>query len=820
MATQTAPAAFPYPLPDPGARQPLPARPRPRVLWPWPMFLLGAAALAVVAVERHRFQPTSGDRLRRDLNEMRRLVERAPSDLGRARALGQHILEKADAFPQFVGETHYLLGCVHLRKAEDPAALEGDAELKEAIAHFEKAEVAGVPDADQPRLAHKLGKVLFLLNTEPEVALDKLLRGEDPDNPVERWDMLAEAHLRVGKPNLDAALEATQSELAIAPPNGDVQLITRARVRQADLQRRLGRSEDAIHTLERIDRNAPSDLYFASRTQLAQCLEAKGDWRKAAKAWQEIKSSGQVKPAERAAVSYRLGWCYAKLAQPIEAAEAWKDAQVAGGEAGQAAILRQAELDLPKKDKRAEAIAALERGLDNVVRPADYRNELVPAAEVRKLLETACRTFQTEADFAAASKAADLYVKLVPSGKGRELPAEVATAWGQKLWKDAERAAGPTAAHGRDEAKLQFRKAGGLFAEAASADRPVGEQVDCLSRAVDQYFKAADKLDLEAGNVLLERMEKLDPARAADGEGAYRKAISLQNLGDKAKAIEEFRKIAQQPTSLNAPRARFQLSLLLRESLPENKAEAKRVLADIVADLEKNNDPAVAEKDRETHELSLYLLAFTVYDLRDFLKAESCLETALQHYPLSSQAKNARFLLGRCSWYQAASEQRVLARLNDGPDRDATEKRYLDFLKKSREASEQVEAELLALEKDKKLIDADRSLLRQASFAAADGYFFVGAKQEIAEAARRYKELRVKYEGTLSEIVALSQLWQCYEVYLGEHDKAIATFEALRDALKKVPNTEFDGSTHYNKRDFWENWLKDVEKKMAAAPPQ
>ena len=423
----------------------------------------------------------------------------------------------------------------------------------------------------------------------------------------------------------------------------------------------------------------------------------------------------------------------------------------------------------------------------------------------------ACRTFQAENDFASASKVADLYVKLAPTGKGRELPAEVAAAWGQSLWKEAEVKTGPTAAHGRDEARLQFRKAGGLFAEAATAQRPVSEQVDCLGRAADQYFKAADKLDLEAGNVLLERIEKLDPVRAVDGEAAMCKAMSLQNLGEKARAIEEYRKIAQQAESRHAP-ARLLLAILQAKNLPPSKEDAKALLVQIVKDLEKNNDPTLAEKDHETHELSLYWLGFTVYDLRDYLKAESYLETALHQYPLSSQARNARFMLGRCSWYQAARERQLLSNKNlQDKERAETDKRFRDFLSKGRDAFEQVEKDLLVLEKEAKLPEAEKPLLRQASFAAADCYFFLG---DCAEAARRYKDLRIKYEGTISEIVALSQLWQCYEVYLSEHEKAAATFEAMRDALKKVPDAEFDGTTPYNKRDFWENWLKDVANKM------
>src|SRR4051794_11836172 len=87
MATQTAPV--PFPMSDyagrPDAYAVPPARPRPRVVWPWPVFFLGVIALVAVGVGRHRWRPTNGDRLRRDLNEMRRLVDRGPGEAGRAR---------------------------------------------------------------------------------------------------------------------------------------------------------------------------------------------------------------------------------------------------------------------------------------------------------------------------------------------------------------------------------------------------------------------------------------------------------------------------------------------------------------------------------------------------------------------------------------------------------------------------------------------------------------------------------------------------------------------------------------------------------------
>ncbi len=83
--------------------------------------------------------------------------------------------------------------------------------------------------------------------------------------------------------------------------------------------------------------------------------------------------------------------------------------------------------------------------------------------------------------------------------------------------------------------------------------------------------------------------------------------------------------------------------------------------------------------------------------------------------------------------------------------------------------------------------------------------------------------LRIKYEGKLSAIVALSQLWQCYEVYLKDYAKADAAIKGLREVLKITPDTEFDGSAPYKTRQFWENWLLEVaaaKSRTLANPPK
>src|SRR5260221_10268244 len=80
-------------LADPPGPQRFPVPPAQRVVWPWPTFLLGVVALVGIWFARPYLRPTDGDRIHRDLNEMRNLLNRTSPDLTRAMALGRKTIE-------------------------------------------------------------------------------------------------------------------------------------------------------------------------------------------------------------------------------------------------------------------------------------------------------------------------------------------------------------------------------------------------------------------------------------------------------------------------------------------------------------------------------------------------------------------------------------------------------------------------------------------------------------------------------------------------------------------------------------------------------
>src|SRR5262249_58843954 len=111
---------------------------------------------------------------------------------------------------------------------------------------------------------------------------------------------------------------------------------------------------------------------------LGRCLQGGGRGGEAATPGEMALGNRMLKPAERGSVLYELGFCHWRGNRPADAAAAWTQAQVQGGDAGQAAGLRLAEMQLPTPTERARAVEAVEKALEGVAKPDDYKNALIP----------------------------------------------------------------------------------------------------------------------------------------------------------------------------------------------------------------------------------------------------------------------------------------------------------------------------------------------------------------------------------------------------------------------------------------------------------
>ena len=102
----------------------------------------------------------------------------------------------------------------------------------------------------------------------------------------------------------------------------------------------------------------------------------------------------------------------------------------------------------------------------------------------------------------------------------------------------------------------------------------------------------------------------------------------------------------------------------------------------------------------------------------------------------------------------------------------------------------------------------DALLLTRVSFLSAECAFYLG---EYDECVDRYQKLQERYSGKVEFLIAGSQLWQCYSVYLEQPDKARYALAQMREAFAKMPDNAFDTTAEIRKRSFWEKWFEQVE---------
>lgn len=807
MATNTAPPVTFRPQHQPAH---MPVRPRPQRLWQLPTFLLGCAAAVGVWQARPYLKPPDTVRLQRDVRAMREALDRTPPELSRAAALGKHLTDELDRFPQFAGETHYLVGCTHLKRAEEPGGASAEEELAEAKTAFEKAETAGVPEPDQARLSYRLGKVLHRLNQDPAGALDRLVRGgeEVSDDPAEHWRIVAEAQLRVPAPDYRAALDATQKQLALATPATDLKTVHQARLRLAKMHLQLNEPIDARKALQRIGKDAPAEVFFPAQSLLAQCFQAEGDFSQAARCWEQAKVDPRVTKDDLGRVYFELGTCYAKTNRVPDAMVQWELAgQRGGGDGARAAALRSAE-QLLKGTDPAKAVPLLEEAFRGLAKPDEFKNELITADDARAVLDQAVAALK--ADPSASQRVSELSGRLTSPGRTKQVQFDAVEAQAVKALEAAKATTGPAAELAMEEARKLLRQAATAAADAATPDRPAKEQVEWLRKAADLLEKTGDPADTKRRVELLDRVVLVSKDDPPSYEVWFLKAEGHKQMGQRDAALESYR-VCLRPDSPYAGRARYQMAVLM---LDDPAAD----LAALTAELEKNLVPEVQQKEAEAYELSMFALGNVLYKKRDFVKAQTRLKAFVESFPASPLADRARFMTGRCAWFLAAKESNALAQFRklskeeqaDPTTKatiDKTLKTYKDLLSSARPLFEQVEDNLVKKQMAGALSKMDATLLQQASFGAAECYFFQG---EYEEAVRRYNLLAIRYAKQVEELVAWSQLWQCHQFFLKQPEKAEEALAQMRKAFDTMPAGSYDGSTPIHKREYWDNWLKQV----------
>jgi tetratricopeptide (TPR) repeat protein len=807
-----------------------------RQLWQLPTFLIGIAALFAVWHARPYLRPTPAERYARDLNQLRQHLEKTGPDAAAVQSLLRRI-EATPAPASLVAQARFLTGSAYVALGEAGGPTEDVAtRWKAAREYLESIAPGDLPVADQQRLPYRLGKAwAWTGGVEPSKVIDAISRGlQSGDDAAEGLRLLADQYLKLTPPDPKKARDSLREYLSRAS-RADPGALSQARLRLGQLHNQLGELDEARKVLERIGPDAPADVYVAARASLAHSYQAEEDWNQAIRSYEQARDARGASAALRGPVFYQLAVCYLRVNRRADAIAALDQARAGSGPEGTAAAIRLAELQLRDPKAHETAAKALEAALANTTKSDQYQNEYLPLNEARAVYEEAATQYRLSGEFELALRVIRAYASIAEPGRDQELLVEVHEAWGNALVQQSLRDEGDRARL-EDSGRQQFRQAAQLLQAVVEKKAP-SERGESVKKAAELWVKAGDKA--QATKVIKELAPGIDLPADKAGDEWLAKGEAALAAKDKGEAMQLLEK-ALQRSGPHLPKARLLLARLLLETR-EGPSEEKAIGL-----LEQNLSPEL-EKDKEIHEQSAYALAFALYQKRDWRKAELRFAQALQFYPESNQAALARFHLARCHWWMAAQEavriqeadnklaaagftsdqhQKLQKAKDEGEERyreavaqlpeavknaklqrDSIELRYREHLMKARDPCREVEAQLLKAATTS-LSPEDALLLTRASFLASECAFYLGDYEECID---RNQKLQERYAGKVEFLIAGSQLWQCYSVYLEQPDRARYALTQMREAFAKMPDDAFDSTAEIRKRSYWEKWFEQVE---------
>jgi tetratricopeptide (TPR) repeat protein len=729
------------------------------------------------------------------LAQAREALANVPPEAERAQELAKAVVDRPDAPPDLLGEAHYLLGSAYLVAAAKASAERADGLWREARHHLEQAVIFHVPEADQARLSFRLGKAWFYTQQDPQLVIDNLSQSVEPgaEDPAEGYGLLAQAYLRLPTPNIQAALEANQKQLARTI--GDEQATAPARLFRGELLVRADDFDAARQVLGRIDTSAPPAVYARARVIMADCCQKSQAWAEAVQLWEEVVKKSLERTEERGRALYSLGLCYRQLGQLGPAERAWDQALATDSQTEQAAALGLAELRLLGANP-ASALEFLERCVRGVGSRKDFHNSLVSLSEAQARFEAACRFLQKASDFAASRRVARLYEAIAPDGVVAELSAEISIAWGEESLARSKAVAGTQATSMEAQAMTHFREAAGDYEALARQAAEIKERNKWLHLAVKSYVRARDQAPAIAG---LNQLIKVEKDQQALGEMWYELAQCYVAIQDKAHAHDAY----VQCIAFTGPfafRARYQVA---QDDLAAGKWEDAEEI------LKQNLDLMRGGSDEAAYQQSLLALAHLLVRRENYRLAALRLQEALERYPGDAGSQQTRLELADCYRHLAAQEDQKLrggAYLTEESQLHYREQRRL-WMQMAAVHYHKLIDDLSARTSAEPLTRLEQSILGKAHFADAECRFELG---DFQGAIRLYEQLVLRYPHKVETLRALKQITRCYWV-LRNQKMAIETVKRLRANLEQLPESVFadkDGET----RQEWQEWLAWAEK--------
>jgi tetratricopeptide (TPR) repeat protein len=805
--------------PDMATETPVAARPRVTrltfgELWQVPVLLLGSLALLGVALVRPYWYDPELFALRREMAAAREALARKSPIASELATRLTNVLPNIHRAPERAGEAHFLLGSVYVRLAEQASGTAVAENWQHAREELGRALQTGVSASDSPCLLYRLAKTLSQTNGNTREVAGYLERSIDDgaEDRSEGYELLTQAYLLENPPDFEAARKANETLLQL--PNVYESRLAKAQLVKGQLLLRLNDLPNARKALQRLGSTAPPSILAQAQYLLALSYQQAGEWEQARPLWEKLTHRPARAGSNIGHIYYYLGVADWNVKRAAEAIRAWQEAGKHSGEEAQAATLRLAAA-LAEAGQLPRALELYQQALQQINRPEEYCNDLVPLAELRASLQADVERAVKSKQFPIAQALAHMYQHLSAPVEGHALAGQVALAWAAATREQAAHAATPaeSSSH-RQEAARHFHDAGDAFVAAATKAEG-GERIHNLWRAADAYDQAAAYDQAGANEDSVSVLLQLTGSGNRTGEAWYRLGRAYQALHEEDYAKQAYGRCIARDTKPYVFRARYQLAMLELQINPDDPDKQ----VSVEKQLKQNLYLMSLDPDPEAHEKSLFAHADVLYRLgpRDnFQQAAHVYEQALHAYPNHPGALRAQYQLGKCYLSQAQSDLPVVH------GRDPQLREAQNQIRRQRDQAVQnavhvFEGLRATLEKPAAAgaPASDPALLRDTLFALAE-CSFVGEK--YADAIGIDQKIAHDYAGTLDEVLALkhtceSQI-QLTQSDAKQLDKAYDTWRAIGDKLQRLPDSVFGGRPENQSRQALKTWLQAMQKSL------
>jgi tetratricopeptide (TPR) repeat protein len=811
---------------------------QPRPMWQVPLFLVGLASIVGVWFAQPSLRLSPPERFARELASLKQMLERGSPDSGKIEKLISRLEASPVPKPQ-ESLLDWYLGSAYLALADAKKSdSKNESYWSKARNLLEKLNPELLTTSDQNRRNYRLARIWARDGDIDPIKLIAMLQtsAQIGDDPAEGYRLLALQYLRLNPPNKIKARDGLQDYLARALPRTDPQILAETRLQLGSLCLELGGGDEAKKVLERIGPDGSPEIYTRSRLLLAKVAQQESGWQGSVAILEKLLERKDVPEAMRPVVELHFALACLTGERAEEGLRLLDQLQQQNsGPIADAAVLRGAEFLNREPTHRKQVGKLLEGALPSIENPKQFVNPHISLGETRALFEDVVASFRKEGNYEDALKILENYRRIAEPGKDRERIAEV-----YELWADATTREAIKNTTQRDTllavARDRYQAAVSELTRLSSQTGTVTSSEDLQKRASLILTKASDPIksmraaDSGGATAVVIKSKSNDSENPAiinpmavmpkvnvitDGEAKLREAQTLYEGGQRDAAL----KIYESQVKISGPmQNHFRLKLaiaLIETNQTDNLPQAQSLLEQALMNQ--------GETSTDLHEQLLYSLGLVHYRKKEWTQADARYTEAIQYYPQSLRATEARLVRGYCQWFLASREAdklKLIERQIKDPALTAIERTNLEMRRKSADeqfskslraaivAFQELEDRLLPKFLAGELKGKDALYFKNGSFRLASCLFFLG---EYEESIRRYLVFVERYQGQVDELNALSQLWQCYSRIKDGDEKAAEMIRRLKAAFKNLKDSDFDRSAPERSKDFWEKWIQNVE---------